>query len=117
MERELGNLPHLRMTGGFRLASSGVQGDHDLAEQSPAGRQHITIGERQDIGRPIVAEKTSIEISDPIVARQQHVDLAGVVDHALETLHDQPPERLSRGAARPSFAVELNSVNAVGSSC
>ena len=91
VEDQLLELPDHGVTLLFGLPSRRVQRNHDLPEQPPAVRQHVPIGERQNIGRRVAAEVVPVELANPVVAGHQNVDLAGPAIQALETRVDRSP--------------------------
>ncbi len=116
MENELFEFPHLRAPGLLRLSTCGIQRNHDLTKKPRPRRQHVSVGKRKNIGRPVVTQKVAVEVADFLVTGQKDVDFRSLIAGALEAGSDQVPQGVSRGTGRPSLPVKLNSIHSVPSS-
>lgn len=104
------------MPGVGGLSTCSVERDHDLTEQTPPGRQEISIRKRQDIGRPVVTQKVAVEHADSLIPGQKNVDFRHPDVDAFETGIDQTPKGFGRRSGRSSLPIELNAVHSVRSS-
>ena len=96
VQGELLQLTNLTVAQFFRLAACGVQRDRDLAEQSSPRGQQVAVRAGKHIGGLVQPQITQVELTNPVVAGDQHVDLGVLPAEPPHTTGDHPPQSLSR---------------------
>ena len=93
----------------IRLAPSGINRNDDLPEKRPTGRELVTVGEGEHIGRPVTIQIAMIEVANSIVTGDQEVDFRSLPVQRRQTTRNYLPEFFSYWSGRSSLPPYLDS--------